>query len=255
MDESIVNYKDKLRRYFRFNKEEIKIILIAIFTFSFILSFDQWGKESFDVAAGLFHFSIALIIVSISMFIHETSHRLVALYTGFRAETKLWWHGIWIGLILCVISRGKFMMFAATGVWMHHLAYHRLGWFRYGPNTLAFSLISLVGPLTNLFVGTFFKELSNIFTFSDPINSLFQQIFFFNLLFAAWNLLPIPPLDGSRVFFASRLTYVFVAGSIIAYAILVVLGIYSYIFALLLGGLAWLLFYIAFESKLVYIKK
>jgi len=70
-----------------------------------------------------------------------------------------------------------------------------------------------------------------------------------DLIYALCNLLPIPPLDGSRILFWSRLFYVFLFGSIAGYLVLVKLGIFSYIWALLIGGLAWLYFLVYHEMK------
>ena len=83
-------------------------------------------------------------------------------------------------------------------------------------------------------------------------HSIGNELFVLNLSFAAWNLLPIPPLDGSKVFYYSRLTYVFIFGSIASYVFMVYfLNIYSYIYALLIGCVIWLLYYIFLERKLV----
>lgn len=248
MKESWHNYKDKVKRFCKFSQEEWKTIAIVTLVFAFILSFDQWGETSFDLVEGLKNLFIALLIVGPSVYVHEMGHRLHGILIGFRAETRIWWHGLWIALILCVLTGGKFTMYAATSMWAHHLTYHRFGFFRYGPNMLSVGLIALSGPLLGLFFGTFFKTLALILPLPLFLDSFIQELFVFNILLAAWNLLPIPPLDGSKTFFQSRLTYSFVAGSIISYALLIVLfGYYSYIAALLLGGIIWLIFYITVE--------
>ncbi|MFH1510097.1 MAG: hypothetical protein ABIF10_00270, partial [Candidatus Woesearchaeota archaeon] len=56
------------------------------------------------------------------------------------------------------------------------------------------------------------------------------------------------PLAGSRIFFHSRAIYVFVAASVIAYAILISLGVFSFVFAVLIGLAVWLVYYIYFEK-------
>ncbi len=242
-------YIDTVKRYFWFSKTEIKSLAIVILVFAFIFSFREWGYETFDFWIGVANFFRAAVIVAIGVFIHEAGQRLSALKIGFKTEVRVWWYGIILALILCFISRGTLLFFAATGMWIHHLAAHRLGYFRYGPNVRAFGVIAMMGPIANILAATIVKFLQvNLHLL--PMNSVFiDKFFLFNWLFAVLNLLPIPPLDGSRLLFYSRLTYAFVFGAIAGYLILYSIGIYSYVFALLMGGAVWLLFYIFFESK------
>ena len=240
-------YADTIKRYFWFSKNEIKSLVIVIAVFAFIFSFREWGEQTFDFAAGMKNFLIAVIIASIGVFAHETGQRLAALKVGFRTEVRVWWYGLIAALILCFASSGRIMLFAATGMWIHHMAVHRLGHFRYGPNVQAFGVIALMGPIANILLATVLKVLQvNLHLL--PMNSPFiDKLFLFNWLFAVLNLLPIPPLDGSRLLFYSRLTYAFVFGAIAGYLVLYSLGIYSYVFAIACGGLVWLMFYIFFE--------
>ena len=65
--------------------------------------------------------------------------------------------------------------------------------------------IALAGPLTNLSValgcGILIRILSQVAA-SDPIISLLALVVYINILLGIFNLVPIPPLDGSRVLFA-----------------------------------------------------
>ena len=70
-----------------------------------------------------------------------------------------------------------------------------------------------------------------------------------NIWLAIFTMLPIPPLDGSNVFFASRLLYAFAFGCIVGYALLVlVLGFYSLIFVILMGIIFWFATYQVMEK-------
>ncbi len=81
-------------------------------------------------------------------------------------------------------------------------------------------------------------------------NVFFNKLFLINWAIAAYSLIPIPPLDGSRVFFASRLTLMFLFGCIGGYVLLILLfGIYSYIWALVIGISVWFIYYSTFERK------
>ncbi len=242
-------YIDTIKRYFWFSGRELRGLAVVVLVFAFIFSFREWGAERFDVITGLGIFFMAVIIVALVMFIHETGQRLSALKFGLETEVRVWGYGLLAALILCFISRGKLMFFAATGMWIHHMAVHRLGHFRYGPNVQAFGAVAMMGPLANIAAATFVKFLQ-VNLHLIPAGSVFvQKFFFFSWLFAVLNLLPIPPLDGSRLLFWSRLTFAFVFGAIAGYLVLYSIGIYSYILALIIGGAVWLGFYVFFERK------
>lgn len=242
-------YIDTVKRYFWFSRQELKSLAIVILVFAFIFSFREWGTDRFDFFAGISNFFMAVVIVSLAVFIHEAGQRLAALKIGLKTEVKVWWYGIIAALILCFLSRGRIMFFAATGMWIHHLATHRLGYFRYGPNVKAFGFIAMMGPLSNIIVATFVKFLQ-VNLHLIPMESVFvQKFFFFSWLFAVLNLLPIPPLDGSRILFWSRLTFAFVFGAIAGYLVLYSMGVYSYVLALVIGVAVWLGFYAFFERR------
>lgn len=72
-----------------------------------------------------------------------------------------------------------------------------------------FALVALSGPLTNILIavlGSLAMKANPIFAnfisfdLSSILYSLFSIIVQLNLLLAIFNLLPIPPLDGSKVF-------------------------------------------------------
>ena len=80
MKESWHNYKDKVKRFARFGREELQSLIIASLAFSFIFSYEHWWNNGFDLTAGITSFALALVIVGISMYVHEMAHRLHALF-------------------------------------------------------------------------------------------------------------------------------------------------------------------------------
>lgn len=68
------------------------------------------------------------------------------------------------------------------------------------------AIVSLAGPLTNIIIAVLAAfvirvlSASPYFGFSFPLTSLLINIVELNLLLAIFNLLPIPPLDGSKIF-------------------------------------------------------
>jgi hypothetical protein len=239
---------DRIKRYFWFSSEELKGFIIVCLVFAFMMSFNEWGVDKFNVFEGIKNFIIALIIVTISVFVCEAGHRIAGLIIGFKVESKMWWPGLLIALLILLLSNGALKIYVGFGIFIHHMAAHRLGKFRYGLNVKALGFTALAGPLACVIFGGLIKTIQLYFPYIPLNAAIVDKIFFFNMIFAAISLLPIPPLAGSRLLFYSRLWYAFIAGTLLGYAFLIAfVGTYSYIWALLIGGLTWLLFYIFFE--------
>lgn len=62
------------------------------------------------------------------------------------------------------------------------------------------ALVSLAGPATNVLIAIIASLLLKILPLEFTANYLLLTIAHINLLLAIFNLLPIPPLDGSKVF-------------------------------------------------------
>jgi len=230
---------DRVKRYFRFSMMEIWKYLIIAVVFAFVLSFREWGVDKLNVIFGLFNALNAFIIVIMSIMVHETAHRLYAIHIGYRAEHRSWKLGIFITLFLAFLTNGVVPFVAYGGVVIHHLAVQRLGKFRYGLNMFDHALISLMGPMANIILAMIFKLLMPL----NPI--LIQKAILINLMLSLFNMLPIPPLDGADVFFASRLLYVFSAGFMLGISAMIFYlpgVLYSILVGLGLGAIFWLFF-------------
>ncbi len=241
------NFLDKIKRYFWFSRTELNGFLLTVIVFAFIYSFNKWGVAEFSAGIGLKNFFIGILLCGFSLFIHHAGQRLMALKLGMKAEQKIWWPGLILGLVLAFLSKGRIEMYAASAVFITLLPKHRLGGYRYRESVSTLAKTALAGPVLNIILATTAVLLNWFGVLPQTIS---QPIFLFNLYFAAWNLLPIPPLDGSRIIYYSRLVYVFLVSSLIAYIVLISLfNVYSYIWAIIIGIICWFLFLYFFEMK------
>lgn len=239
--------KYTLKKYLAFSTEEIRSLLITILVIGFIFSFKEWGVDQFDLLYGLKNFVNVSLIVGLAFLVHEVVQKYVSLRIGLMAEYKAWTFGLILGLILIFLSRGDLIFLAPGGILIHHLAGARLGRFRYGLNHITMGWIAVTGPLANIVLAIFFK-LMLLFPFFNPV--LIQKAIFINVWLAVFSMLPIPPLDGSKMFFASRFLYVMLFGFFVAVAFL--LYYYSITIAIigsiLVGLLTLVLYWVSFES-------
>ena len=87
----------------------------------------------------------------------------------------------------------------------------RFGWGKpapYDPYNLAnpdrdTKLIALAGPASNIALAILLSLVYKFFNLS-PLLSIFYYLISLNLNLALFNLIPVPPLDGSKIFFRSN---------------------------------------------------
>lgn len=153
-----------------------------------------------------------LIILLFSVMIHEISHGLMAFRLGDptaklagRLTLNPLKHLDPVGsfllpFLLYTLSGGSFMFGYAKPV-------------PYNPNFLkdpkrGGGLIALAGPTSNILLALIFGMLSRILFAIHPaflpeaLVALLDLVVVMNLVLAVFNLVPIPPLDGSKVLFA-----------------------------------------------------
>ncbi len=230
-----------IRQHFSFTPEELRAIVIGIIISAFMFSFNDWGTTAFNVTEGLRNLFDAMLIVTLAFLVHHSAQRIVALGVGFKVEYRIWMYGIIIGLALTIVSRGTLWLLLPGGIIVYHMAGHRIGSFRYGLNYWPMGMIGMIGPLANVALAMLFELLLLL----APVNILIQKAIVFNLWFALFTFLPIPPLDGSHLFWASRLVYIFMAGAMIGMALsLYFLGVFaSIIIGIIFGAVCWFLYY------------
>ena len=64
------------------------------------------------------------------------------------------------------------------------------------------ALIGIAGPLTNLALAALAALVINVFTVGLMINEFLELFVYINIVFFVFNMIPFPPLDGSRLLYA-----------------------------------------------------
>ncbi len=147
-----------------------------------------------------------LTVLLSSVIIHEVSHGLMALKLGDDTAKRA--GRLTLNPISHLDAVGSFLipllLFATNSPvilgWAKPVPYNPMALhkdYKYGPLKVA-----LIGPLSNIIIAVFFGFLIRIGsgTFLSPeIVALLGFVVFLNILLAVFNLVPIPPLDGSKI--------------------------------------------------------
>ena len=153
-------------------------------------------------------FSILVLIISVV--IHEVSHGYMADFLG-DPTAKLagrltlnpikhldLWGSIIIPLIF-ILTPGGFIFGWAKPV--PYNPYNLRG--RWGLSSRASeAMVAFAGPLSNISVAVFFGILVRLGFFNSTLITPVASIVLINLVLAIFNLIPIPPLDGSKILFS-----------------------------------------------------
>ncbi len=153
--------------------------------------------------------AIVFVIVIASVILHELSHGITAYLLGDHTAKDAGrltfnplkhidpYMSILVPVVLYILKAPVF-----GGAKPVPVNYHNLKGKEWG-----MALVAVAGPLTNFliamlafliyyFAGVFHRPSGDI------LNFIFVETIFINLGFMLFNLIPIPPLDGSRVLYA-----------------------------------------------------
>jgi len=155
-----------------------------------------------------FLFSLAVLIMS--AVIHEVSHGVVAEYLG--DPTARLAGRLTLNPVKHLDFFGSFLL--PVSLWFLTGGGMVFGWAKpvpYNPMNLRDPLagagkIAVAGPVSNLAIASVFGIILRIFSVTGfapaLLPDLFAVIIYINILLAVFNLVPIPPLDGSKALFA-----------------------------------------------------
>ena len=143
-------------------------------------------------------FTVPILIISLSL--HELSHGLASYLMGdktakFNGRLSLnpLRHIDWFGFLMLIV--------AGIG-WAKPVP---VNMFRFKDPKKGMAITALAGPLMNIllvFVSLLLYALAIIYGWNEYLIMFFSLSAQYNAVLAMFNMLPIPPLDGSKVLFA-----------------------------------------------------
>lgn len=152
------------------------------------------------------HFLFTIIILIMSVVIHEFSHGYMAYLLGDPTAKHAG------RLTLNPLAHLDFMGSLIVPLIAYLSAGFMLGWAKpvpYNPYNLknqkyGDALVAVAGPASNFLVALFFGLMLRLNVFSGIIADalpVIHMIILINLVLAIFNLIPVPPLDGSKILF------------------------------------------------------
>lgn len=154
-------------------------------------------------------FILAIVVLIFSVIVHEVSHGLMAYYLG--DPTAKYAGRLTLNPIPHIDPIGSIafpllMLMAAPFLGSRIL----LGWAKpvpYNPYNLrnqrwGSALVGLAGPLSNILLALVAGLVMRVLLLNGIENSLLDIIVTINISLAVFNLLPLPPLDGSKLLFS-----------------------------------------------------
>jgi Zn-dependent protease len=177
-------------KIFKFSLDELKDLAISTFAISLIFAWYGRGLPHID-SWFVIYFVIILFTVGSGFILHELAHRTVARHFGALSEFRAWYEGLVLALALKIIVGFTFVAPGAVYIYKEYLTTEENG------------LIAIAGPLTNVALAFIFYILH-----IPLVSDIGYHV---NIFLAAFNMIPIPPLDGSKVLSWNPLVYAIVA--------------------------------------------
>ncbi len=178
----------------RFGRQELMHIgtAVIVLTLAFTLAMLYGSSYSLTTVGDVF--GIAAIAVLTGFLLHELMHKFVAQRYGAWAEFRIFPMGLMLALVFSVFGA----VFAAPG------AVYIQGRITQKQN----GLISAAGPGVNLVLATVFLVASLAFPFGSLEYFAVMTVGTINSFLALFNMVPIRPLDGSKVWAWNKPIYI-----------------------------------------------
>jgi len=186
----------------QFSPGEISSIIIAWLVLSIAITYQNFvglftGIGSFEIVIAGF------VATATGFIIHEMGHKFVAIRRGYVAHFRLWMWGLLLTLFVVVFSGGGIVFGAPGAVYIAPAAMAAYGYdstYRPRDPEQENMVISAAGPGINLAFAVAFLGLFLAAPLGSFLSTIAQFGFALNVGLGSFNMLPVPPLDGSKIF-------------------------------------------------------
>lgn len=162
-------------------------MIVLTFAFSFALTNNSIINGFNNMETFLSFLPISFLGIVTAFFFHELSHKFMAQKYGLWSEFRMYPWGLLLALAMSVSVS---IVFAAPGAVM----------FRGESRTFETGKIAIAGPLANIIIAAItFPLYLFVFYETATIGQIIGFVCLINAFLAAFNLLPIGPLDGAKV--------------------------------------------------------
>lgn len=189
-----------------FSQKELKDLAIAVgvLTICFSIAFTSQGILSQDLKLMRFLtvLPISFLAVITAFALHEIAHKVTANHFGYVAAFSYSRQGLILAAVVSILFG---FLWAAPGAV-----------FIYGhPSKRENGIISIAGPATNLVIGIAFTSfffafavIGVVFEASFAIASAFGLVASVNVFIGLFNMLPLMPFDGAKIWKWNKVIYV-----------------------------------------------
>lgn len=175
---------------FKFTSSEIRDLIIAFIVISLCFGIANTGRDM-NALVNLLPF--IMVGVGLGFILHELGHKFVSMKYGYWAEFKLWPQGLLFALVTSFFG----FVFAAPGAVYTYANYM---------TDEINGKISIAGPIVNIVLALAFLAVA-VAVYPSAFTSQTSVLIFIvcsmgysiNSFLAAFNLIPIGNLDGSKV--------------------------------------------------------
>ena len=151
-----------------------------------------WVVTRLNIAEFVVAIPVMALTVGQGFILHEMAHRAAAKHYGCHAEYRAWSFGLVLAVILALATGFVFAAPGAVYIYGKELDRKKNG------------IISYAGPLTNIILGCLFILLGLALPKVELVSTIVAYGAGVNFFLALFNLIPIQPLDGSKVFVWSK---------------------------------------------------
>ena len=179
----------------KFTQREIKDLLFAwiLISLAFAILLSGGTRSFTNPTIFLISLIISALTAGIGFLLHELMHKYVAQSYKLQAEFFAFYKMLFLAIALSFLG----FIFAAPG------AVFIKGKITPEKN----GKISLAGPLTNIILAVLFLALLITIETESILSLFFRYGFIINALLGAFNLIPVPPFDGYKVFDWNKAVY------------------------------------------------